>query len=115
MSRNDEVARRLEEFADRLEATGVEYKPRSYRAAAENVRDYPAAIEDLAREGQDAAAEVEAVGDAISAKIVEYVETGEIAELAALRDELPADIDALTSVEGVGPKTVGRLYEALGV
>ncbi|MEF8906886.1 MAG: DNA polymerase/3'-5' exonuclease PolX [Haloarculaceae archaeon] len=115
MSRNDEVARRLEEFADRLEATGVEYKPRSYRTAAENVRDHPAAIEDLAREGREAVAEVEGVGDAISAKVVEYIETGEIAELEELREELPVDIDALTSVEGVGPKTVGRLYEALGV
>ncbi|MEF8886835.1 MAG: DNA polymerase/3'-5' exonuclease PolX [Haloarculaceae archaeon] len=115
MSRNDEVARRLEEFADRLEATGVEYKPRSYRTAAENVRDHPAAIEDLAREGREAVAEVEGVGDAISAKVVEYIETGEIAELAELREKLPVDIDALTSVEGVGPKTVGRLYEALGV
>jgi len=115
MSRNDEVARRLEEFADRLEASGVEYKPRSYRKAAENVRDHPAAIEDLAREGQAAVAEIEGVGDAISAKVVEYVETGEIDELEELREELPVDIDALTSVEGVGPKTVGRLYEALGV
>ena len=115
MSRNDEVARRLEEFADRLEATGVEYKPRSYRNAAENVRDHPAAIEDLAREGSDAVAGVEGVGDAISAKVVEYIETGEIGELEELREELPADIDALTRVEGVGPKTVGQLYEALGV
>ena len=115
MSRNDEVARLLEEFADRLEATGVEYKPRSYRAAAENVRDHPVAVEDLAREGQDAVAEVEAVGDAISAKIVEYIETGAVGELEALREELPADIGALTGVEGVGPNTVGRLYEALGV
>lgn len=115
MSRNAEVARRLEEFADRLEATGVEYKPRSYRTAAENVRDHPAAIEDLTREGREAVAEVEGVGDAISAKIVEYVETGEIGELAELREELPVDIDALTSVEGVGPRTVGELYEALGV
>ena len=115
MSRNDEVARRLEEFADRLEATGVEYKPRSYRTAAENVRDHPAAIEDLARQGREAVAEVEGVGDAISAKVVEYFETGQITELAELREELPVDIDALTSVEGVGPKTVGKLHEALGV
>jgi len=115
MSHNAEVARRLEEFADRLEATGVEYKPRSYRTAAENVRDYPTAVEDLTAEGPDAVAEIEGVGDAISAKIVEYVETGRIEELEALREELPADIEALTAVEGVGPKTVGRLYEALGV
>jgi len=115
VSRNDEVADRLEEFADRLEATGVEYKPRAYREAAENVRDSPAAIESLAREGADAVAEIEGVGDAISGKVVEYVETGRIEELEELREELPADVAALTSVEGVGPKTAGRLYEALGV
>ncbi|MFB6177617.1 MAG: helix-hairpin-helix domain-containing protein, partial [Halobaculum sp.] len=113
--RNDEIAALLEEFADRLEATGVEYKPSAYRRAAENVREYPGAVEDLATEGEDAVAEIDRVGDAIASKIVEYVETGEIEELEDLRAELPVDIEALTRVEGVGPKTVGSLYEALGV
>src|SRR6056297_511063 len=115
MSRNDEVARRLEEFADLLEAKDVEYKPRSYRRAAENIRDHPEAVETLAAEGEDAVAEIEGVGDAISAKIVEYVETDEIEELEALREELPVEMAALTAVEGVGPKTVGTLYEELDV
>ena len=115
MSRNDEVAARLEEFADLLAATGVEYKPRAYRRGAESVRETSAAVEGLAAEGEDAVAEIDGVGDAISSKIVEYVETGEIAELTELREELPVEMDALTRVEGVGPKTVGTLYEALGV
>ncbi|ELZ44492.1 PHP domain protein [Halorubrum coriense DSM 10284] len=115
MSRNDEVATRLEEFADLLEATGVEYKPTAYRRAAENVRDHPAPIEGLAAEGEDAVAEIDRVGDAIAAKIVEYVETGDMEELTGLREELPVDMAGLTAVEGVGPKTVGSLYDALGV
>jgi len=115
MSRNDEVATRLEEFADLLEATGVEYKPTAYRRAAENVRDHPAPIEGLAADGEDAVAEIDRVGDAIAAKIVEYVETGAIEELTDLREELPVDMAGLTAVEGVGPKTVGTLYDALGV
>ncbi|GAA0513987.1 DNA polymerase (family 10) [Halorubrum aquaticum] len=115
MSRNDEVAARLEEFADRLEATGVEYKPTAYRRAAENVREHPTPIEDLAADGEEAVAEIDRVGDAIAAKVVEYVETGEIEELEELRAELPVDIGALTAIEGVGPKTVGTLYEALGI
>ena len=115
MSRNDEVATRLEEFADLLDAKGVEYKPRSYRRAAENVREYPDAIEGLAADGEDAVGEIEGVGDAISSKVVEYVETGEIEELSELRAELPVDMAALTAIEGVGPKTVGSLYEALGI
>jgi DNA polymerase (family 10) len=115
MTDDAEIAGLLEEFADLLEARGVEYKPRAYRRAAENVRDYPGSVADLAAEGRNAVAEVEGVGDAISAKIVEYVETGTVEELEELREELPVGMDALTSVEGVGPKTVGTLYEALGV
>jgi DNA polymerase (family 10) len=115
VSRNDEVATLLEEFADLLEAQDVEYKPRAYRRAAENVREHSRAVEDLAAEGADAVAAVEGVGDAIASKMVEYVETGEIEELEELRAELPVEMAALTRVEGVGPKTVGTLYHALGI
>jgi DNA polymerase (family 10) len=115
MSRNKEVARRLEEYADLLAAQDVGYKPNTYRRAASNIRDHPEAIEDLAEEGQDAVAEIEAVGESISAKVVEYIETGEIEELAEEREKLPVDMAELTSVEGVGPKTVKKLYDALEV
>ena len=115
MSRNDEVARRLEEFADLLEAQDVEYKPTAYRRAAENVREYPEPIEALSKAGEDAVAEIDRVGDAIAAKIVEYVQTGGIEELDELREALPVDMVALTSVSGVGPKTVGTLYEELSI
>ncbi len=115
MSRNEEIAGLLEEFADLLEAQDVEYKPRAYRRAAENIRGSPADIEGLATDGTAAVKDIEGVGDAIASKVVEYVETGEIEELEELRAELPVDMGALTSVEGVGPKTVGTLYHELGV
>ena len=115
MSDNADVATRLEEFADLLEAQGVEYKPRAYRRAAENVRDHPENVLTLAAEGQAAVERIDRVGDAIASKIVEYAQTGSIAELDELRAELPVDMAALTSVEGVGPKTVGTLYEELGI
>jgi DNA polymerase (family 10) len=112
---NDRVADLFEEFADRLEATDVEYKPRAYRRAAENLRAHAAPLATLVREDPDAIEEVEGVGEAIAAKVVEYVETGSIDELERLREELPVEIGALTRVQGVGPKTVGTLYEALDV
>jgi DNA polymerase (family 10) len=115
VSRNEEIAGLLEEFADLLEAKGVDYKPRAYRTAAENVRGHTAPVEDLAAEGEDAVQEIDRVGDAIASKIVEYFETGSIEELDELREELPVDMDALTSVEGIGPRTVGTLYEALDI
>ncbi len=115
MRQNDDVADRLEEFADLLEAQDVEYKPRAYRTAAENVRATSNPIEDLAAEGADAVQTIDRVGEAIGEKIVEYVKTGSIEELESQREALPVDMDALTRVEGVGPKTVGSLYEALGI
>ncbi|WP_415382840.1 DNA polymerase/3'-5' exonuclease PolX [Halosimplex sp. TS25] len=115
MSVNDDIAARLEEFADLLEAQDVEYKPRAYRRAAENVRGHPDDVARLAHAGEDALDEIEGVGDAIASKIIEYVETGEIAELEELRGQLPVEMAELTRVEGVGPKTVGTLYEALGI
>jgi DNA polymerase (family 10) len=115
MSRNDEVADLLDEFADLLEAQDVSYKPQTYRRAAENVREHGQPIESLAAEGEAALEGIDGVGDAISSKIVEYFETDEIAELEEAREVMPVDMAGLTAVEGVGPKTVGRLYEALGV
>ncbi|NHN47424.1 DNA polymerase/3'-5' exonuclease PolX [Halostella sp. JP-L12] len=113
--KNAEVAARLEEMADLLEAKDVEYKPRAYRRAAENLRGHPTPVEEQAAEGAEAVQTVEGVGEAIADKVVEYVETGSIAELEDLREELPVEMSALTRVEGVGPKTVGTLYEALGI
>jgi DNA polymerase (family 10) len=115
VTRNAEVADRFEEMADLLEANGVAYKPRSYRRAAENVRDHPEAIEGLVARGRDAVEDIDGVGEALAGKIIEYVETGDIGELTDLREDLPVDMAALTSVEGVGPKTVGKLHEALGI
>ena len=108
MTESDEVAAVLDEFADRLEAKGVEYKPRAYRDAAESVRE---ASTDALREPH----EIPDVGDAIASKIEELRETGSVDELDELREEFPVDIEALTRVEGVGPKTVGKLHDALGV
>jgi DNA polymerase (family 10) len=110
MTTNAELAARFEEFADLLEADGVEYKPRAYRRAAENVRAYPSPIADRVDAGDREAVEsIEGVGDAIASKIVEYVETGSIEELEELRAELPIDMADITRIEGVGPKTAGNL------
>ncbi|WP_254524162.1 DNA polymerase/3'-5' exonuclease PolX [Natrinema caseinilyticum] len=116
MTTNAELAARFEEFADLLEADDVEYKPRAYRRAAENVRAFPSPIADRVAAGDHEAVEnIEGVGDAISSKIIEYVETGEIEELEELRAELPIDMADITRIEGVGPKTAGKLYRELGV
>ncbi|MFB6300570.1 MAG: DNA polymerase/3'-5' exonuclease PolX [Halobacteriales archaeon] len=112
---NAELAAYFEEYADRLEAQGDEYRPRSYRRAAENIRDIDVAIEELAADGQSALEEIDGIGESIAAKIIEYVDTGTVESIEETREELPVDMTALTAVEGVGPKTVGDLYRELGI
>ena len=112
---NDEVASRLEEYADLLDAQGDDHRPRSYRRAAENVREYPVAVEDLVAEGEDAVREIEGVGESIAGKVIEYVETGTIQRLEEAREEMPIDMAAITRVEGVGPRRAGDFYRELGV
>jgi DNA polymerase (family 10) len=115
MRRNAEIASLLEEYADRLEAQGVDYKHRTYRRAAESIRDSPEDVAELAAEGPEAVQRIQDVGQSISEKVAEAVENGTFHQLEENREEFPVDIGELTSVEGVGPKTVGDLYRALDV
>jgi DNA polymerase (family X) len=115
MSRNAEISDLFEEYANLLEAQDVGYKPQAYRRAADNIRDYPEDIEEMAAGGPDEVGRIPQVGDSIAGKVVEYFETGEIEALEEEREKLPVRMEELTRVEGVGPKTVGDLYHELGV
>ncbi|MBC7222298.1 DNA polymerase/3'-5' exonuclease PolX [Candidatus Bipolaricaulota bacterium] len=111
--KNRLVAKILYEVADLLELEGVEFKPRAYRRAAQAVESCPIPIEDLVAQGR--LHELPGVGESIARKIEEIVKTGKLALHEELKAKLPVDLYALTQVEGVGPKTVKLLYEALGV
>jgi DNA polymerase (family 10) len=111
--KNQEIATMLREIADFLEIQETEYKPRAYRTAARNIESLSEDIEDIHARGE--LGEIDGVGESISEKIAEYLETGELVYYEALKTDLPVDIEASTSVEGVGPKTVKKLYLELGV
>jgi DNA polymerase (family 10) len=111
--KNREVAHLLSEIADYLELRDVEYKPRAYREAARNVESLSEDVEDVYERGE--LEEIDGVGESIASKIAEYLETGELEYYEELRANLPVDMEALTSVEGVGPKTARTLYRELGV
>lgn len=111
--KNQEIATVLREIADFLEIQEAEYKPRAYRTAARSIESLSEDIEDVYDRGD--LTEIEGVGESISEKIAEYLETGELEYYEDLREDLPVDIEAITSVEGVGPKTAKKLYRTLDV
>jgi DNA polymerase (family 10) len=111
--KNQEIATMLREIADFLEIQEEEYKPRAYRTAARNIESLSEDIEDMHERGE--LEEIEGVGESISEKVGEYLETGELEYYEDLKADLPVDIEAVTSVEGVGPKTAKKLYIELDV
>jgi len=110
---NIEVAAVLDEVADLLEIKGVRFKPQAYRRAARAIETLPEDIADVAREGD--LDDIPGVGKSIAEKIREIVETGRLAYLASLREELPEGVQHLVRLPGIGPKKAVYLARELGV
>jgi DNA polymerase/3'-5' exonuclease PolX len=113
---NEEIARRLSEIADRLEAEHDNpYRIQSYRSAADTLRrlDRPAGAI-VSEEGPKALQRLPGIGQGLARTIDQLVRTGELALLDELRNrDSPEGL--LASVPGVGPKLARRIHEQLGV
>src|SRR3984957_19529914 len=110
---NDEVAALLAEYADLLAITGGDaFRIRSYEKAARSVGGYP---EDLARADPAELDQIPNVGRAIAAKIRDYLGTGHIRQLEAMRARVPDGVRRLTGVAGLGPKRAMVLYTERGI
>jgi DNA polymerase (family 10) len=113
MRTNDEVAALLAEYADLLAITGGDaFRIRSYEKAARSVAGHPL---DLASAGPGELDDIPNVGRAIAAKIEDYLRTGRIRQLEALRAKVPAGVRRLTEIPGLGPKRAMVLYSERGI
>lgn len=111
--KNREMAGILYEIAELLEMKDVDFKPRAYRRAAQNIESLGTDIEELHEQGK--LQDIPGVGKSIAEKIEEFLETGTVETLERLREETPVDIQELSAVEGLGPKRIETLYEKLGI
>lgn len=113
---NQQIANIFKQIAMFLDMDSMPFKPVAYRRAAWGIE----ALEEDANEiyekrGVKALEEISGVGKDLALKIEEYIKTGKVKELERLRKKTPVDIINLTRVEGVGVKTVKKLYSALGI
>jgi DNA polymerase (family X) len=118
MSINDVLSQRLEELAKLLELTGADkFRVLAHQKAARVVEASTLDLGAIARgpEGRKRLLDIDGVGPKIADKIVEFVGTGRMDELEALRSQVPAGLIELLGVPGLGPKTVEQLWKTLGV
>jgi DNA polymerase (family X) len=111
---NPQIADRLDAFALLLELVDANpYTVRAYRRAAETIRAAALPVGELVRSGR--VRELRGIGPGIEARLRELLETGEIAELAALERELAPDLVGLGRYLGLGAKRSIELARSLGV
>jgi DNA polymerase (family 10) len=101
------------EVADLLEIKGENpFKIRAYRNAADVIA---ASAEPLGAMTEGQLRELSGIGKDLALKIREIVTTGRLTYHEELLAQFPATILDLLRLQGVGPKTVARLYASLNV
>jgi DNA polymerase (family 10) len=113
---NQSVAEVLRQIGEYLAMQHVQFKPRAFEKAAETV----GALEEevlaiYARGGIKALKEIPGVGQSIAEIIEELVTKGRSTEYEKLKKATPVRLDELARVEGLGPKSIQKLYKELGV
>ena len=108
------MAEQLELLADLLEIEGeAAFRVLAYRRAATRVRDTGSPVAQLALDGK--AKELPGIGATIQDKIVQIVDKGEIEALTKRRKTIPPEVVEFLHIPGLGPKTVRKIWQELGV
>jgi DNA polymerase (family 10) len=114
LPRNDELADQLELLADLSELEGEDsFRVLAYRRAATRIRETGGPVAQLALEGKAKA--LSGIGKTIEEKIVQVVETGEMAALTKRKALVPEEVVKFMRLPGLGPKTARRIWKELGV
>lgn len=110
---NKEIASRFKLLGNLMELHGENaFKIRSYANAYLNLRKLP---EELSQMKPDQIESLPGVGKAISSKINELLETGDLKNLAQYREITPAGIIDMLNVKGLGAKKVAVIWKELEI
>jgi DNA polymerase (family 10) len=111
---NFEIARLFYEMAALLEVKNDNrFRVRAYQRAAQTLETLAEDVAALAQRGE--LTKLPGIGRELATLITEYLETGRLAPLDAMRAELPPAFLTLLEIRGLGPKTARLLWERLGV
>src|SRR5262249_9553443 len=92
------------------------FKPRAYEKAAVVIGDLEEEVADVyARGGIKALKEIPGVGTSIAESIEELIKTGKVKYYEQLKKKTPVNLAELSRIEGLGPKSVQKLYQKLHV
>ncbi|MFH0928493.1 MAG: helix-hairpin-helix domain-containing protein, partial [bacterium] len=113
---NQEVANILQEMSLFYQMEGVSFKPQAYERASESILNLG---EELAvlwkKEGRTGLKKISGVGPAIAAHLETLLRGKLFPEYLKFKKKYPIDVLELTSLGGLGPKTLKTLYSKLKI
>ncbi|RUM61526.1 MAG: hypothetical protein DSY59_01525, partial [Persephonella sp.] len=89
------------------------FRSLAYYKAADILEDLPDDVRNYILNGK--LYSIRGIGQGIATKIEEYVETGKIQKYEELKNLVPEEFIELMDLKGIGPKTLKRLYDELGI
>jgi DNA polymerase (family 10) len=111
---NREIADVFHAIADTMEILGEDrFRTQAYRRAGDALADLPQPL--AAYRERHELDKIPGVGKAITDKIEELLDTGELRFYSKLRDRVPPGVLEMLRIPNVGPRTAGRLHQELGI
>ncbi|MEM1219114.1 MAG: PHP domain-containing protein [Bacteroidota bacterium] len=109
---NKEIAKTFQFLGSIMELHGENpYKIRSYQNAYLTLRKLPESLREMTDEQ---IGKIKGVGNAISAKIRELLDTGDLQTLQKYRDQTPEGVQEMLQIKGFGPKKIRVIWKDLG-
>lgn len=109
---NREIARLLSETADLMEIASEDpFRVRSYRNAAGVIENHPERILDILADPDRKVTDIARIGKGLAAVLEEIRQRGSFERRDLLLAKYPPTALELLKIQGLGPKTIARLWE----
>lgn len=113
--KNDQIGAIFNQLADLLEIQEANpFRVRAYRSASRTISSTAESFESIVENGGDVT-QFKGIGKDLARQIEEIVKTGDHAQLAELKQEVPSGVVDMLRIPGVGPKKVAIFFNTLGL
>ena len=110
-----DIFSKMAAYCEMSSAKNSFFRARAFKKASEIVAKLPFDLADPEWQDEKKLVELEGIGKGIAQHILEFNELGKIPDYENMKEESPVDLEGLMRIQGVGPKTILKLYKEIGV
>jgi DNA polymerase (family 10) len=110
---NDYIADQFSLLSKLMDIHGENsFKTKSYSIAAFTIEKLPEQLNDLPH---DKIFSIKGIGDNIGKKIINILQTGELAQLKEIIEKTPPGVIEMLSIKGIGPKKIATIWKEMEI